>query len=84
MSEPKYINADDAINCIDDITDGIDAAEFSAKWIKGFLLSFPASPVGTVSKCVCCGGGKYCCKRCLHFVDTQDSYCRHCGAKMEY
>lgn len=33
MSEPKYINVDDAINCIDDITDGIDAAEFTAKWI---------------------------------------------------
>lgn len=47
------------------------------------VITFEEMESGTVSKWVYCGGGKYCCKRCSHFVNTRDSYCRNCGAKMQ-
>ena len=93
MSEPKYINADDAIRHIkDDLTlpEERNDAIFSANWIIAFLEAFPAAPIGKRSKWVKVHSS-YVCKACMSDGSSafrigmpfETLFCPMCGAKME-
>lgn len=86
MSEPKYINADDAIrHIVDDLTlpEERNDAIFSAQWFISFLEAFPAAPVAMTSRWVWTDDGNRC-KRCLKLGDPIPTpYCPNCGAKMD-
>lgn len=92
MSEPKYINADDAVKHLEELTmpEERQAALFSANWIINFLEAFPAAPVMRKSKWVKVHSS-YVCKACMSDGSSamrigmpfETLFCPRCGAKME-
>ena len=96
MSEPKYINADDAIRHIEELTvpEERSAALYSANWIIDFLEAFPDAPVGRRSKWVAVNNQAYSpfdpesepvlyiCKLCLTKQRHRSNFCPNCGAEM--
>ena len=97
MSEPKYINADDAVKHLEEMTDPVRRGtdRFNVNWIINFLEAFPAEPVALTSRWVEVNipssdpleekrtGYLYVCKRCLTLQLKKSKFCPECGAKME-